>query len=326
MGGGILWQKKLLGPGPTKLIGGNESTGFYGEVPADELITGDELASKIGLIEGISQCQNEPWLKFSYLGNIEFIAKKPLRYSLIWEDFDSIDAVRGNKVIIIGGLKYKVRLIKGKTEGKQNDTSHDEGSINHNSEWNKLMLPISENAPNDWGKYFGGNVKSPTEDWGVNYSEDDLGAISRLKGINGCNTICQEFRYMRGGSAVRGSIAGSSMGGSDGVRYVHYGWRPVLELVGEVNLALEAKDKLQIQFGNGAWFNGDGVAPNIGRDIKTMPTTVEGYKVTITWKSSNLNIMTNDGKRVGKGDVSLIATIRDNNGDTETKEFKLIII
>ena len=57
-----------------------------------------------------------------------------------------------------------------------------------------------------------------------------------------------------------------------------------------------------------------------------MPTTVDGYKVTITWKSYNPNIMTNDGKRVGKGGVSLIATIRDNNGDIETKEFKLIII
>ncbi|MDK7377436.1 hypothetical protein QP531_06350 [Peptoniphilus harei] len=90
--------------------------------------------------------------------------------------------------------------------------------------------------------------------------------------------------------------------------------------------SLEAKNRLQIQFGNGTWFNGDGVAPNIGRDIRTMPTTVDGYKVTITWKSSNLNIMTDDGKRFGKGDVSLIATIRDNNGDTETKEFKLIII
>lgn len=324
MGGGILWQKKLLGPGPTKLIGGNESAGFYGEVSAEELITGDELAKRIGLTAGTSQYSNEPWLKFSYMGNTEFVAKKPFRHSISWDNINAVNAVFGNRTIEIGESEYKIRLLKGKTEGKQNDTTSFEGSINHNSEWNKLMLPISENAPTNWGKYFSKNVLSPTEDWNVDYSEFDLGV--QWSQANGTNSWCQEYgrsdgRLTRGGSGT----ASSSYFYAYDIK-IDTGWRPVLELIGNINNAQKSKDYLQIQFGNGSWFNGDGVAPNIGKDIRTMPTTIDGYKTNISWKSSNPGIITDDGKRVGKGNVSLIATIRDTNGNIETKEFKLIVI
>lgn len=319
-----MWEANTV-PGPTKLIGGNSQAGFYGEVPTRNFITGDELAAKIGLTAGVSQFSNDAWLKFSYLGNIEFIAKKPFRHSISWSNINAVNAVYGNRVINIKGSNYKIRLIKGKTEGMQDDVGNYEGNICKNSEWNRLMLPIHQNAPSNWA--VPKNVNSPTENWNVRFTNSDLIVTNNVG--NGAISWCQErggyFNLTRGG--YRGISSSGSAESVDNIAYSReYGWRPVLELIGEINQALEAKEKLQIQFGNGTWFNGDGVAPNIGRDIRTMPTTVDGYKVTITWKSSNLNIMTNDGKRVGKGDVSLIATIRDNNGDTETKEFKLIII
>ena len=116
--GGILWQKidDLTGsPGPKALRGGNLQAGFFGEVPVSEFITGDELARRIGLTAGVSQFSNEPWLKFSYLGKVEFVAKKSFRHSISWDDINAVGAVFGNKTININGKTYKVRLMKGKT-------------------------------------------------------------------------------------------------------------------------------------------------------------------------------------------------------------------
>lgn len=223
----MLWEKKTLGPGPTKLIGGNEDAGFYGECPASELITGDELARMIGLTRGGSQFSNEPWLKFSYMGKIEFIAKKPFRYSFPYNDITAANAAFGNRTIKLGDHTYKVRLPKGKSEGKQDDDSSIEGSIFHNSEWNRLMLPIHINAPSSW-KY-PRNVKSPTENWDVGYTDNDL--ITQRSAGNGAHSYCQEYgktgyRLLRGGYGVSFSNM-TTVGAFENAT----GWRPVLELV-----------------------------------------------------------------------------------------------
>lgn len=225
-GGGILWQKSIV-PGPTKLIGGNLQAGFFGEVPASDFITGDELARRIGLTAGNSQNSDEPWLKFSYLGKVEFVAKKTFRYGISWNDINAVNAVYGNRTITIGDLTFKVRLFKGKTEGKQDDKSSYKGSINYNSEWNRLMLPIHENAPSNW-KY-PENVKLPTENWNVRYTSEDLSESIRDKGYN---AWCQEFGTSDDNNLCRGfkGISGSDINTSH--RNEHFlGWRPVLELV-----------------------------------------------------------------------------------------------
>lgn len=223
----ILWQKRSLGPGPKKLIGGNSEAGFYGECPASELITGDELARRIGLTRGLSQFSNEPWLKFSYMGKIEFVAKKPFRYAISWDNINAVNAVFGNRTIKIGEHNYKIRLLKGKTEGKQSDSSSCNGNICKGSEWNKLMLPIHVNAPSNW-KY-PKNVNSPTENWNGGYTDADL--VTYNKG-NGSISWCQDigiggtYRLARGGDSVSPSNGFSSSWGNK-----CYGWRPVLELV-----------------------------------------------------------------------------------------------
>lgn len=232
MGGGILWEASTV-PGSTKLIGGNSQAGFYGEVPSDKFITGDELASRVGLTAGTSQFSNEPWLKFSYEGKIEFVAKKPFRYFISKENLFEENLVYGDKLIEINGNKYKVRLIKGKVENRSNDYwySHKweiKGKINHDSEWNKLMLPVHKNAPYSWK--FGDNVQSPTENWSIGYTDKDL--ITHSDYGNGSFSICQEdgedssYSLIRGGFGV--SYSSSVIVESD---YANYGWRPVLELI-----------------------------------------------------------------------------------------------
>lgn len=224
--GSILWQKAMV-PGPSTLIGGNLQAGFYGEVPAKDFITGDELARRIGLTAGTSQYSNEPWLKFSYLGKIEFAAKKPFRYRISWDNLNSANVVFGNKTIYIGGKTYKVRLMKGKTEGKQNDQTSSMGRINHNSEWNRLILPIHENAPSNW-KY-PDNVNSPTENWNIGYTDADL--ITNIDNGKGSYSWCQEYgssnkRLLRGG----GDASYSSVNDPSIIHSI-CGWRPVLELI-----------------------------------------------------------------------------------------------
>lgn len=223
----IWWQKNTV-PGPSKLIGGNLQAGFYGEVKASEFITGDELARMIGLTAGTSQNSNEPWLKFSYLGKTEFIAKKTFRHSISWDNINVVNAVFGNRTIKIGDHTYKIRLMKGKTEGKQNDSSSFQGDICKNSEWNKLMLPIHKNAPSNWA--YKDNVNSPTENWNIGYTDNDLFTSASVD--DGSLSWCQEYGAFTSTRFYRGLY---------GVSYCsHYapslvrgfcGWRPVLELV-----------------------------------------------------------------------------------------------
>ena len=84
-----------LGPGSQELIAGDMTAGFFGEVPVTELITGDDLATQIGLTQGTSQFSNEPWLKFALDDNIIYVAKKPYRHTVSWEHIYQAGAVYG---------------------------------------------------------------------------------------------------------------------------------------------------------------------------------------------------------------------------------------
>jgi len=212
-------------PGPKHAIAGSWDAGFFGEVPASELITGDALASQIGLSSGTAQFSNEPWLKFAYQGKIQFVAKKPFRYRLSWNDINAANAVYGDRTVTIGGLTYKVRLMRG---ANKDPAGAYDGSICHGSEWNRLMLPIHENAPNNWA--YPNNVDSPTEDWSVNYTDEDL--LTHYKYGDGSRSWCQEVAQTASNRIYRG-IGGVSYSGSFPASYSHsdFGWRPVLELL-----------------------------------------------------------------------------------------------
>lgn len=227
-----LEDSKTLGVGPKKLIGGNMEAGFFGETSAKYLITGNELADLIGLTYGVSQFSNEPWLKFAYKGKIQYVAKKPFRHSISWDNINDAKAVYGDRIVEIGGKRYKIRLLRGLGEDKKPSPEQIDGQYNgeicHNSEWNKLMLPIHVNAPSNWSYH--NNVNSPTEYWGVNYTDEDLITINKYS--SGSSTWCQENTFHTSFSACRG-FNGVSYSTTNNVssRGVNYGWRPVLELI-----------------------------------------------------------------------------------------------
>ena len=221
------------GPGNRKLLKGTMEAGWFGEVPASDFITGDELARLIGLNAGTSQYSDEPWLKFGYEGEIYFWAKKPFRYGLSHDQLNAVNAVYGDRVETIRGKKYAIMLPRGTGKDVQSDPKRMirgyDGVVNHNSMWNKLMLPIHKNAPSNWGD--SSNVKSPTENWGVGYTDADL--ITHYNNGNGSLNWCQETVYNTSYRLYRGyrGVAYSRWNNLNNTGS-YSGWRPVLKLIG----------------------------------------------------------------------------------------------
>lgn len=205
---------------------------FYGEVPASELITGQQLASQIGLTAGTPQFSNEPWLHFT-IDDVElYIAKKSYRYNISWDHINAVGCVYGTKTVNINGNTYKVRLPKGSNiSSLPNLNTNQNDQLTHNSEWNRLIYSV----------YNGYNVKvvKPHTDFSslpfgtlANYSDSDL--ISDITvATYGISTHCsEENKHNPNYSLVR------SGNGPTWVDFVpknsghqYYGWRPVLELI-----------------------------------------------------------------------------------------------
>lgn len=213
-------------PGNKNLLGGTMQAGYFGIVSVNDLINGDALASLVDISDGISQFSNEGWLKFAYKNNIQFIAKKPIKSAIKYNSLISANCVDGSKTIKINGLTYKVRLMKGANIDPVTDV--DDGSQFHNSEWNKLILPINNKTKNrSWLKPE--NVENDIEYWGIDFTEEDL--YTHYSCGNGSSTLCQEIslngRICRGGFFGIAYSAEANVGFNGG----SYGWRPVLELV-----------------------------------------------------------------------------------------------
>ena len=236
--GKVLWEfpqdDKIGAPGNRILLAGNMDAGWFGEVPSSDFITGDELARTIGLTAGSSQYSTEPWLKFAYKGEVCLVAKKSFRCHLSWNNINAVNAVYGDRIIEIKGKKYAVMLMRGIGEDVQPDPrvliSDVQGSANHNSMWNKLMLPIHQNAPSNW--YYKNNVKSPTENWNVGYTDRDL--LTNTNGGKGAYSWCQETVSSESWYLCRGGNNDVSFSGNLGANYSYSGdgWRPCLKLIG----------------------------------------------------------------------------------------------
>ena len=229
-----------LGPGPSKLIAGNMEEGFFGETSSSELISGSYLASLVRITQGTSQHSDAGWLKFAYEGEIQFVAKKPIRHSISWEAINTANCVfgdSGDTTIIRGGLTYKVTLMRALEPSNDPKTPSGmySGAINHYSEWNRLMCQIHERAINkNWGNPF--NIESD-----IGILEHSLGSGSQgmysdadlvVGSGDGRGSWCQEMgsnstsRWRRGNNNVAHAGSGTSSTTSS-----YVGWRPVLRLV-----------------------------------------------------------------------------------------------
>ena len=230
-------------PGSPYLISGTMEEGFFGEASSSEFITGDALASLAGISQGTSMNSTAGWLKCAYTGEILFVAKKPIRSHISWDILNDAKCIYGDSedtTVVIDGKTYKVTLIRGLEPSNDPKTLSGayNGEICHNSEWNRLMCQIHEEALNkSWT--VSANIESDIgvlkHDLGSGiqgmYSDVDLNI--RYNQGNGTRGLCQERRdetrcIMRGYASLSnsGSRYTTTTDASDG-------WRPILRLVKE---------------------------------------------------------------------------------------------
>ena len=242
---------------PDTLSFGTMDAGFFGIVPASDFITGDALASEVGVTQGTSQFSNTNWLKFAFEQEIYMVPQKPIRYSVSWDHLYLQGAVYGDGLtagdsgaehhnltsssgsdltataqdatVTVNGLRYEVGLLKGGASDPLNSyNDSDRGSIGPANEWNALMLPIHEKSvANNWNypEY------APTvTGWGINFSDGDL--ITHNKFGNGSYTWCQESSDADLSLRVfRGDYGVSNLNATDSANTnYHRGWHPRLKL------------------------------------------------------------------------------------------------
>ena len=222
-------------PGSANLIAGTMQAGFFGEVSASELISGDALANLVGISQGTSQNSTAGWLKFAWKGKILFVAKKAFRNSISWDHINSANAVYGDKSVVIDGLSYKIRLLKGALTDPSEYQNADRGA--HGSEWNRLMLPIHQEAiDKSWAypAYVEGDIPVWAHGLGTGtqnrYADEDL--LTKSDYGSGSYSWCQETRKDNTAHRVfRGGYGGVSYSSSNTFSYTSSsnGWRPCLE-------------------------------------------------------------------------------------------------
>lgn len=248
------------GPGPQTLSKGDYERGYFGEVEAADLYSGDELALRVGLTAGTPVNSLTNWLKFAHKGKVLFIPKLPIRYTLDWNTLFNLGIVYGDnsevpatlpsgavastsqgKQVELNGDRFVVRLMKGMSTNPAAYTPNSDYSdvLNGNadgSEWHDLIYSICNTVP-------------ASQSWGNFLNLPDVSILGTGSPVQ-MTTLCQELAtaaansvVVRGGtyvtnSAVIGGIAApsptantinSTMGGFAANRQIC--WRPVLEFL-----------------------------------------------------------------------------------------------
>lgn len=176
---------------------------FLGERQPSEVISGSALAELVGLTAGTAFNDDSGWLHFLVDGQELYIAKKPFRHSVSWDQLDTQGIVYGRDIYEYEGKAFRVRLLTG---GDADPASGPGG------EWdNVLRLILAGRGMAD-------------------YTIADLGVGS---GISGHRSWMQEAfsvgitnRLWRGENRFDGYSGGSRTSATS-----NYGWRPVLEVI-----------------------------------------------------------------------------------------------
>lgn len=244
-GGFEIIGQQAIKPGDT-LVAGTENEGFYGSIPSSNFITGDALASAIGLSAGSSQHPNVDWLKFTLSGKVVYVPKLPFRYNLSWEDIYQAGAVYGtddiglypsgtdrlqDAKVTINGYNYRVRLIRGFTADPTDHVSGSDLSSGYGSEWNRMFYRILA-GPTP-------GTTEPTSDPNVSFGEWTIYGHGEL-GFNKYDVDLLGYYNWTLESTTTSGYRGNRGSGQDATM-VHYatttftninrGWRPLLELV-----------------------------------------------------------------------------------------------
>ena len=172
------------GPGPSSLIAGNSTTGFFGEVSQSTFgKTMTSVMSDLGITNGAAQNTSEPLLKFIHDGKVKFINKKTIRYNISWSQIASNMNIYGGETMTFGGNSYKVRLMRGYGQVSGDEVNGPLSPISYPSgvNWPSNGSPWNQSSPNEWNTlmfpiHVDGSSQTQTSNvpnW-ANYSNSDL--------------------------------------------------------------------------------------------------------------------------------------------------------
>lgn len=221
---------RYTGPGAKALIAGDAEKGYFGEVSSAELITGEALAAAVGLTAGTVQNSTTSWLKFMHGKRTLFVPKLTIRQGVSWDKLYSAGVVYGvegpgqyigsdnipvnqNKILVIGGNAYIVRLLRG---GDTNPASKIGGEVDD------LLFRLWEHDPSGsfWTQQtaaaigFSGNGQ-------YSWVQESPGPSPSLVGGN------RVWRIASLAPSLKDVLTSNMSSAST----ASFGWRPALELI-----------------------------------------------------------------------------------------------
>jgi hypothetical protein len=210
-----------FGPGGTDITFGDAELGFINTVPSNELVTGTQLAHLVGLTVGTPIYENNDvnWIKYTYKGKICYVAQKPIRHSVSYNDLLAVGVAGATpKIVVIGEDVFRVRLMHGVGDSELGYSSPGtDNPATHGSEWNQVMYRLSADTVSTASE-------QPYDPW-LTLSNGELGTgyWSHIEG----SVVGHPYPALYRGY---GSIAGNS---SNTLAYkaTTVAWRPVLEIV-----------------------------------------------------------------------------------------------
>ena len=176
--------------------------GYFGRYTG--IVSGNGLASACGITIGVSQFylnDSIDWVKFGYEDKILFIARKPIRRAISWDDLNAKSCVFGQKQVTFDGITYKCRLMRQRNSDPGTGSGRD-------------MTLLSRVRQSSWDNL-------TNDDLHVSQSGDDNGKFTlSQESQEGYPQHCYSFDGINGNSTV-----------SKNDRGAWFGWRPVLEVV-----------------------------------------------------------------------------------------------
>jgi hypothetical protein len=106
-----------FGPGPTTLLQGDTTLGYYGEMAGSDFFTTAEVSAGVGYAAGTVYTAVPTWIKMIIDGVVIYIPKTPLKSQCFWNDIYNAKSVYGEKTIgkypVGAGVKQNAQLVKG---------------------------------------------------------------------------------------------------------------------------------------------------------------------------------------------------------------------
>lgn len=215
------------GPGPQRLLYGNEELGYFGRFNSDDFLHSLDIVDQLNLTSlGVFKSDPFDWFKVIYKGKVLFIHSSIAGHGTTtggttngagypWHSTNQI-GTDGVREVVFNDHRFKCRTLSSRgDQGLSLIDGHNnvlDPIYTHGSEWNDIIYKFCETIP---GSQKNGN-------W------EDLSLFELLE-----DTTCSSEVSVWGRQVVRGHLDISGYASWMQSNHFQYGWKPVLEWVPE---------------------------------------------------------------------------------------------